>query len=426
MKRSLCIITIIISMICTGANNALAANLEIHVYGWAWSDTTGWIKLHSCNDYDSNLNRDIGCDSGISYGVTSDALGNLSGYAWSSNVGWISFSPNSCGAGPKITPLVTAADGTISSYKMTGVAQVVSVTQSPWTSAVSHGGYNGCVYLDSASLPSNPCAITSNVQFARAGDNATIDAIYTASGAGWSAGGSTNASTLCTNAGSVLHAWGGLSWIRMSGFFANAKIVVVDRSPKILTLSVKNWNPECTNTSKVTLSWTTKNATSCSMKQGAKSPVSVVINGESDFTVGRGTGQNFLLECWSTLVPERATKTILAGTCTQCTDAIDNDKDNTIDEDDLSCHVNFNRFNTFLPSNNESGNTPCTNKTDPSISPYCPDACNSTTDPTCVKKISCKVGDPGYPNCPGCKVGDPGYPDACPVKIRGNPIIKEN
>jgi len=43
------------------------------ITGWAWSDTVGWISL-----------------SGLSFGISIDANGDLSGYAWSDNIGWIS------------------------------------------------------------------------------------------------------------------------------------------------------------------------------------------------------------------------------------------------------------------------------------------------------------------------------------------------
>ncbi len=59
---------------------SVSAQSPVPVSGYAWSSTIGWVSLSSATD-----------GSAVSYGVTSDASGNLSGQAWSPNVGWIKF-----------------------------------------------------------------------------------------------------------------------------------------------------------------------------------------------------------------------------------------------------------------------------------------------------------------------------------------------
>lgn len=51
------------------------------LYGYAWSDTIGWISLN-CTNTDS-------CET-TNYAMNIDANGQLYGHAWSDNVGWIS------------------------------------------------------------------------------------------------------------------------------------------------------------------------------------------------------------------------------------------------------------------------------------------------------------------------------------------------
>jgi hypothetical protein len=373
----------------------------MELYGWAWSDDTGWIKLNSCADYDSKNEVKIGCDSGPQYGVVINPVTKaISGYAWSSNVGWISFSANSCGAQPELVDIITS--GEVTAYRMKGAAQVVSVTQGAWADAKSNGGYNGCVYLDSASQPANPCSIQYGVVFTKSGSNPSGDTIFNGTGAAWSAGGSNSASSLCTNAGSALHAWGGLSWMRMDGFLVRAKLLVVENDPEILTLAVQSWSPECTTMSKVTLSWTTKNATSCTMQKGTTgTPVTVAPNGSAAFDVGRSLGHKFILTCSNTKSIERPTKDIFAGVCTQCTDAADNDADKTIDEGDLSCYQDYNKSKPFRPGNNESGaQLACTNKTNPNILPYCPEPSCQYTNPNAANYCCQSVNPLGPSYCP--------------------------
>jgi len=45
-----------------------------NLYGYAWSETIGWINFNGSN-----------------YGVASDSDGNLWGYAWAEHIGWVTF-----------------------------------------------------------------------------------------------------------------------------------------------------------------------------------------------------------------------------------------------------------------------------------------------------------------------------------------------
>lgn len=53
-----------------------------NVYGWAWSETVGWISFNNTSG-----------GGGVDYGVNIEADGNLTGYAWSEHIGWIHFDP---------------------------------------------------------------------------------------------------------------------------------------------------------------------------------------------------------------------------------------------------------------------------------------------------------------------------------------------
>ncbi|MES2416312.1 MAG: hypothetical protein V4504_01275 [Patescibacteria group bacterium] len=67
--------------------NTIQASKGDNIYGWGWSDGTGWISLNSCtNPADSSTCT--GPDYGLNYDATK---GNITGYAWSDNIGWIQF-----------------------------------------------------------------------------------------------------------------------------------------------------------------------------------------------------------------------------------------------------------------------------------------------------------------------------------------------
>jgi hypothetical protein len=78
------------------------AGVNDNVFGWAWSETIGWISFNSTNcDSDGDGITDTGnysqCPSGepiSDYGVHIAPDGVFSGYAWSENIGWIKFDPD--------------------------------------------------------------------------------------------------------------------------------------------------------------------------------------------------------------------------------------------------------------------------------------------------------------------------------------------
>lgn len=397
---------------------AVAAPTRVEIYGWAWSDTTGWVKLNSCNDYDSVTKTSIGC-SGPRYAVALNPITNkLSGYAWSSNLGWISFnSGNTCnGSSPTLTPIIPA--GIITKYTLSGAVQVTSLSNplTLWGSPTSSGGWDGCIYLSSSSMSENPCKVNFGVEFVYSGLTNSRDSLFKGTGAAWGAGGSKESSELCTNAGNILHAWGGVSWLRFDGIFpaAKAKFVIENLDPKIITFVEKTHNPACTDASTVELSWTTEDANICWISydhvNNQTNQVTVATSGSQNFPIGRSDGRNFILRCRNNQTTTIAEKVLLAGVCSQCTDNLDNDSDTTIDTDDVSCYQDLDKANTFLPLNRESGSC---QTTDPRGANYC-GVCK-VTDPNYPKCVgTCKVGDPGYPNCSNCKIGDPGYPN-CPI-----------
>jgi hypothetical protein len=97
-----------------GPQAHVAAQATTPLYGWAWSDTIGWISFN-CNDLDTCATSN--------YGVVENSDGSLTGYAWSTNIGWIEF-------------------GNLSSFP-TG-AGTQSVNASVDSSGVLHGWIRAC------------------------------------------------------------------------------------------------------------------------------------------------------------------------------------------------------------------------------------------------------------------------------------------
>lgn len=121
---------------------ARAGNLnQPQLFGWAWTETIGWISL---NCFDTNY-----CDVDKDYGVSVDqTTGKLAGYAWSENIGWISFGDP---AGNITYPLkgevndptkscdkTNCIDGScsacynFSNHRLYGWAQIVSLGDDGW------------------------------------------------------------------------------------------------------------------------------------------------------------------------------------------------------------------------------------------------------------------------------------------------------
>ena len=75
-----------------------------NVSGFAWSENIGWISFNNISD-----------GSPVDYGVNIDtATGDLSGHAWSENIGWISFNRSETGNPP--APPFNGGSGPIAKY----------------------------------------------------------------------------------------------------------------------------------------------------------------------------------------------------------------------------------------------------------------------------------------------------------------------
>lgn len=115
-----------------------------NLFGWAWSNNTGWIKMNNC---DTTTN----C-SGNSFGVSMQqtAPGTISGYAWSSNIGWITF--NNVGCPPLATDCRGGAYTDWGTGKVMGWARACSVYASGCSGALKddafRGGWDGFIALN--------------------------------------------------------------------------------------------------------------------------------------------------------------------------------------------------------------------------------------------------------------------------------------
>lgn len=77
-----------------GAGNDAAGDL----FGYAWSDSIGWISLN-CDQTSIGGGNNCSGAGGVDYGVTIDtATGDFHGWAWNDVVGWISFNSANCDA----------------------------------------------------------------------------------------------------------------------------------------------------------------------------------------------------------------------------------------------------------------------------------------------------------------------------------------
>lgn len=89
--------------------------------GFAWSDNIGWISFNCTNP---------GGSCAPDYGVNIDpSTGNFSGYAWSENIGWISFNPSDvtgCPSAP-CSPTINITTGAV-----TGWAKALSAAGNGW------------------------------------------------------------------------------------------------------------------------------------------------------------------------------------------------------------------------------------------------------------------------------------------------------
>ena len=64
---------------------AIDLTVEQELFGWAWSDTIGWISMNCDQGPGNNTCSDT------EYRVSRAPSGNLQGFAWSEHIGWIQF-----------------------------------------------------------------------------------------------------------------------------------------------------------------------------------------------------------------------------------------------------------------------------------------------------------------------------------------------
>ena len=127
-----------IGALITGAVLFLAvahASSTDNLFGWAWSNNAGWIKMNNCDTAQS-------C-GGNSFGVSMQqtAPGAITGYAWSSNIGWITF--NNVGCPPLVTDCTAGAYTDWTTGKITGWARACSVYASGCSGALKDNAFRG-------------------------------------------------------------------------------------------------------------------------------------------------------------------------------------------------------------------------------------------------------------------------------------------
>ena len=133
---------------CLGSNGGSTASCSeakaiqtmLTLSGYAWSSNIGWISF-----------------SGANYGVVGDATtGNLSGYAWSPNIGWVSFGQTSgCpGSGCTTQPNVNLTTGAV-----TGWAKALSADNNGWDGWIKLGGsWSPGAHFNTPGAPSSSAA----------------------------------------------------------------------------------------------------------------------------------------------------------------------------------------------------------------------------------------------------------------------------
>lgn len=137
-----------------------------NVFGYAWSESFGWISFNSVNcDNNSNGFIDAGACGGddattpiVNYGVNVNfGAGNLSGVAWSENAGWISFNWPDIGDGGASCPSDATGATCQPRYdsvnnEFLGWARACSVFQTGCSGALksnfARGGWDGWISLN--------------------------------------------------------------------------------------------------------------------------------------------------------------------------------------------------------------------------------------------------------------------------------------
>ena len=129
---------------CGGASCGICpvACEDHNVWGWAWSETIGWLSF-SCRN--QGTSGDYGVDIDENTYV-------LSGYAWSENIGWVSFNRTDTGTPPSSPNYGTHLAQADEYGRLTGWARALAACDSvPCSSSgpcTNCGGWDGWIRLD--------------------------------------------------------------------------------------------------------------------------------------------------------------------------------------------------------------------------------------------------------------------------------------
>ena len=215
-----------LSIIVIGAMFGFASNwiLEAapadNVDGYAWSDTTGWIRFNNC----PTSGDPAGCDS-TEYGVViDDTTGEFSGRAWSDVIGWVDFdSVSGCPQSP-----CTA--------KLNSNGEVTGWAKAPAFSSGAHGGWSGWISFNCSNT--SGCS-TSNYKTTVGQKTGNISLF---SGYAW---------------GSEVVGWIDMSGVRYVEELPPPPDVTIGATPQTIPVG-----------SSTKLFWTSSNATSCAVEAG--------------------------------------------------------------------------------------------------------------------------------------------------------------
>jgi hypothetical protein len=119
-----------------------------NVFGFAWSDNIGWIKMNSCTDNDQDGIADAGCVASFGVNVDNSGVmggpGMMSGHAWSDSLGWIKFGGQTGPAGgPNSGTAATLNILNSTTATINGWARVLTGDDTP--------GFDGWISLSSGS-----------------------------------------------------------------------------------------------------------------------------------------------------------------------------------------------------------------------------------------------------------------------------------
>ncbi len=383
MKKLTFAITLIITLAWGTFAFAQTPSTNLLLHGWAWSWTTGWIKLSSKQMDSAGYPTDVEEPGSSLYGVTFDATTGLgSGYAWSPNIGWISFNQADLIIGPSCQGPVSAAvpsrlvtDGT--GYKLTGTARALSPMQSSfgWSNVTAHGNWNGCIYFDNASMPASSATTACPVSFAvRFPQIAGVPGSYLGQGHAWNAAGLVASPADCATP----IGWGGLSFIDFAGSLFKA-VLVRDSFEVEIAGTTSGWNGACrqstppynTVSQTITVNYTVTPVagTSCTWNLTGQPSQAVNLAQTSRTFTFTPTSSSTVLSMTCTnpdAETSPVTRTLGTFSCTECSDSIDNTdpEDTKADHADNACHSGCVLTGNYLPGTPSeqaglNGNTNC-------------------------------------------------------------------